>query len=197
MCYPALVAHDLMNPEAGSRVAGRGAGVAMASSSAAWVPVPPVVVHLLDPQFGRPVKSWKFTDREMLTIGRNDDRDIEISDPYVSRNHAELHYFGDHWLLVSHGRNGVVVNNQVVKEATVHGTVTFRLGANGPTLKFDATPARNDNPPTLCYDTALVSPVALFQVDQAKVQKEVEGIAEGNYFQELQRRARELRRRAH
>jgi hypothetical protein len=157
--------------------------------------VPEVVVHLLDPTFGRPVKSWKFTDREMLTIGRNSDRDVEISDPYVSRNHAELHYFGDHWLLVSQGRNGVVIGNQMVKETSVTGSVVFRLGSNGPTLKFETVVARNDNPPTLCFDTALASPVELFQVDQSKVTKEVSEITEGNYFRELQERAKQLRRK--
>jgi hypothetical protein len=153
---------------------------------------PPVAVHLLDPTFERPLKSWRFVQQGVITIGRSDDRDIEISDPYVSRNHAELHYLDNRWVLVAKGRNGVLVHEQAVEQYEAPGDVTFRLGPQGPALRFEISGAAPENSHTLCFDTL---PVNFFGVDRHKVEREVEEIAEGDYFRTLHDKAAGLRRR--
>ncbi len=95
-----------------------------------------VSIQLLDPSSGRPVNSWTFSNQAEITIGRSPDQDVAISDPYVSRNHANLVRRDGGWFLVSLGRNGVVVANQLVKEHDVGQDLVFRLGVEGPTLKF-------------------------------------------------------------
>lgn len=150
-----------------------------------------VAVHLLDPTFDRPVKSWRFADKNIITVGRSDDRDVEISDPYVSRNHAELHFREGQWFLVSRGRNGVIVKNQAIDEVVVTEDVNFRLGPNGPALRFQISSVDHENSRTLCFDTL---PVNFFGIDRRKVQREVEEITDGDYFQTLQERAESLRR---
>src|SRR5262245_23205852 len=98
--------------------------------------VGPVTVQLLDPGSGRSMKSWRFVGQSRITIGRSPDQDVEISDPYVSRQHASLILREGQWVLVSQGRNGIVVANQLVLEYPVDVDVNFRLGAEGPTLRF-------------------------------------------------------------
>jgi len=49
-----------------------------------------VAIHLIDAQSGRPINSWTFAQKEKITIGRSPDQDVELSDPYVSRNHASI-----------------------------------------------------------------------------------------------------------
>src|SRR5689334_9026657 len=89
-----------------------------------------VTVHLLDLSVNRIVKSWAFRGKSVITVGREPARDVEINDPYVSRNHAELQYRDGGWFLLSRGRNGVLVNNRAVEEHPISGDTTFRLGSS-------------------------------------------------------------------
>ena len=153
-----------------------------------------VVVQLLDPTYRRPIKTWKFTDRISITIGRGDDLDVEISDAYVSRIHAELVLRVDQWILVSRGRNGVLVGTQPITELPVAGEVTFRLGSAGPLLRFNNGTDTEENSATFCFAADSI-PLAL--VNEAKVQQEVSQITSDDYFQKLQHKAKELRRQRH
>lgn len=154
-----------------------------------------IVVHLLDPAYQRPAKSWRFSDKSLVTIGRGDDCDVELNDPYVSRLHVELLWNEEGWSLVSRGRNGVTIHGKPVEQSPLLSGEVFRLGTSGPLLKFELATALNaassDNPATLCFDTAQVG---IFLLDPAKIDREVKEIAEGDYFQTLQKKARDLRR---
>lgn len=151
-----------------------------------------VAVHLLDPALGRPLQSWKFAGRESITIGRAEEREVPMSDPYVSRLHAELRHADGRWVLLAHGRHGVLVQNEPVQEMFVAGDVTFRLGTGGPTLRFQPAAGEDANHHTLCYDAA---PLEMFMLDETKLARDVGEIAQADYFQNLQQRAKELRRR--
>jgi pSer/pThr/pTyr-binding forkhead associated (FHA) protein len=150
-----------------------------------------VTVQLLDPSMFRPVKSWTFAGREKITIGRSADQDVELVDPYVSRNHANLVYQDGRWLLISLGRNGVLVANQMVTDFPVGDEVRFRLGTQGPWLRFSAVAEREEAMSTVLIDTL---PTPDFQVDARRLESEVGEIASGDYFQDLQQRARQMRR---
>ena len=156
-------------------------------------------VHLLDSSLGRPIRTWQFTAKELITIGRADECDVQISDPYVSRSHAELRPADGGWLLVSLGRHGVQVQGAVISELSIDGETVFRLGSAGPTLRFNPVAAlvensairQTDNRMTMMFDATLME--NMFELDQNKLQREVEEIADADYFQELQRRAKQLR----
>ena len=152
---------------------------------------PEVTVHLLDLSVNRTVKSWTFCGKALITIGREPDRDVEISDPYVSRNHAELHFRMGNWVLVSRGRNGVMVNNRLIEEQAIVADITFRLGASGPMLRFQPRAAVREDTNTLSHETV---PIELFRVDESKLKKEVSEIADAEYFQQLQQRVKSLRK---
>ena len=72
----------------------------------------------------------------VLTIGRQSSCDIAISDPNVSRQHAEIRPFGDGYILVDLGStNGTKVNGgRVAEHHLVDGD---QLGFGGTTLVFE------------------------------------------------------------
>ena len=158
----------------------------------------PVAVHLMDSALGRPIRTWNFTSKQLITIGRADECDVQISDPYVSRNHAELRAAGGNWSLVSLGRHGVLIQGETITEIPLTAETIFRLGSSGPTLRFDLTApasespaAPSDNRMTMMFDATLVE--NLFELDHSKLDREVSEIADADYFQQLQERAKQLR----
>jgi pSer/pThr/pTyr-binding forkhead associated (FHA) protein len=151
-----------------------------------------VVIQLLDPTQGSTVKTWKFHGKTTISIGRSEERDVEIVDSYVSREHALLQFHGGRWMVVSQGRNGVFVNNRRVEEHPITGDLTFRLGAAGPVLSFKTGIQRDENMATLCFESI---PLPLLAVDESKLEIEVDAISTRDDFQRLQEQARALRRK--
>ena len=149
-----------------------------------------VLLELLDPTYERVVKSWSFAERTVITIGRSDGQDVEVSDVYVSRSHAQLELRDGQWVIVSLGRNGVVCDNKLVTEFALKSGAKFRLGTSGPCLRF-RTSGKTESMHTVCFDTF---PAPLFQIDETKFKEEVGQITEGDYFQSLQDKARQLRK---
>jgi pSer/pThr/pTyr-binding forkhead associated (FHA) protein len=152
-----------------------------------------VAVHLLDSALGRPMRSWEFKNKALITVGRADGQDVMISDPYVSRCHAELRFGDDKWTLVSLGRYGVTIRGEVINEVPIEGETVFQLGSSGPSLRFEPKAEQNDNRMTMMFDSTLAE--NKFEVDRAKLQRDVGEIAEGSYFQELKERAKQLRQK--
>lgn len=151
-----------------------------------------VTVQLLDPSYRQPIKTWTFTERPLITIGRGDTADVLISDAYVSRVHAELAFRDNQWLLISRGRNGVLVGSQMITEAPILGEVTFRLGTTGPSLKFSTLPAPAEAASATLSYTADTNPI--LHLDETKLHAEVAQIASDDYFVRLQQKVKELRR---
>ena len=151
-----------------------------------------VTVQLFDPSSRQPVKTWTFTDKPTITIGRGDTADVLISDAYVSRVHAALTYRDDQWILISRGRNGILIGSKVITETPSLGEATFRLGSAGPSLKFSCISAPAEaTSATLSY-TADTNP--LLHLDETKLRDEVAQIASDDYFVRLQQKVKELRR---
>jgi hypothetical protein len=151
-----------------------------------------VEVQLLDATVGSPIKSWRFQGLPKITIGRADDCTVEILDPHVSRLHVLLAVRDGQWMLNPLGRNGVLVDGHLISEIPVKREITFRLGPLGPSLRFNlVVEAKNDFMQTLCFDP---DTMPFFQLDQSKLQNEVAEIASEDFFQTLQKRAKELRR---
>ncbi len=151
-----------------------------------------VSIHVIDPTTGRPIQSWNFRDKFEITIGRSTDQDVAISDPYVSRSHASFVRGESEWVLLSLGKNGVVVGGQQVKEYSVKKDVTFRLGIEGPTLKFSEAEPNQDNNATYIFNDP-GEPV--FYLDHDRIEREVSDIVEGDFFQNLNDLAKEMRSR--
>lgn len=151
---------------------------------------PEVVFQLLDSVHGVALKTWKFTQKQTISIGRSEDRDVEIVDAYVSRHHASVESRNGSWVLVAHGRNGVYVNGESIEELTVSREVAFRLGSAGPQLVFRTSAPRDETLGTISFDTL---PASVFGVDAARLAADVDGVAGREEFVRLQEQARVLR----
>jgi pSer/pThr/pTyr-binding forkhead associated (FHA) protein len=149
-----------------------------------------VTLHLLDTSVGRSVQVWRINSQPMISIGRAEDCDVTIADPYVSRRHAELERRDGRWWIVSRGRNGVQVDGRKVDQAALADGQTFRLGDTGPVLRFLDSSAVQENSATLYHEA---EKLALFHVDPSKLQQEVRQITESDYFQNLQQKAGKMR----
>jgi pSer/pThr/pTyr-binding forkhead associated (FHA) protein len=149
-----------------------------------------VVLQLLDAFHGGTLKTWKFSNRQSISIGRAEDRDVEIVDAYVSRHHASLEFRQGAWVLVAHGRNGIYVGGEPIQELTVAREVAFRLGSAGPQLVFRTFAPRDESLGTLSFDTL---PASVFGVDAARLAADVESLTGRDEFARLQEQVRALR----
>lgn len=147
-----------------------------------------IALHLLDSAQGHTLQSWRIVDQSTVTIGRSDDNDVVIADPHVSRLHATLVRQDGRWTLVSLGRHGTLVDNRVISEAPLVEGMIFRLGANGPTLRFGTLDIATSRSATLDnIDTEMLS---MLDIDQRRKHQEVEQITDNELFKQLRARLR-------
>lgn len=152
------------------------------------------VIQLLDSEQGHPLRSWPIEDRDQVTIGRAEVNDVVVTDPYVSRAHAYLRYdpVQDQWLLIAVSRQQVICRGKPHGELVLTDGIVFRLGPHGCYLRFDQSAEATDDRKTLSYDPATMP---ILMLDRQRMQREVEAIAESDYFQIL-KQAVHLRRGA-
>jgi hypothetical protein len=75
---------------------------------------------------------------ERVTIGRSRECDVVLSDPNVSRRHAELRREGDGWAVFDLGStNGVKVNRRRVDQALLKPGDIITLGVTDLTFELD------------------------------------------------------------
>jgi pSer/pThr/pTyr-binding forkhead associated (FHA) protein len=149
-----------------------------------------ISIHLLDPSSGTPINSWTFQNKVHISIGRAPDQDVAIGNPYVSRNHANIEHRAGSWLLISTGRNGVIVANEYVKELILENDLQFRMGVEGPTLKFSDRSEKSEFGATIDFPSELCPH---FELDRNSLSRDVQEVEQGEYFQNLQRMAKLLR----
>lgn len=159
-----------------------------------------VQLALIDNATWRPLNHWTFTNKELITIGRGSDQDVSVSDPVVSRSHAVLDFRFGTWHLKSCGRHGVLILDKLITEEEATSGMFFRLGPQGPTLKFSIGSELEDIRST-CNFEEMQQPLESddedeeYELDHEKLEREVNEIAESDYFQQLQRIAAEMRAR--
>jgi pSer/pThr/pTyr-binding forkhead associated (FHA) protein len=75
---------------------------------------------------------------ERVVIGRSRECDVVLSDPNVSRRHAELRSEGDGWTVVDLGStNGIKVNRRRVNSARLEHGDTITLGLTDLTFELE------------------------------------------------------------
>ena len=151
-------------------------------------PPEPITLHLLDSAQGHPVQTWRFRDKTAITLGRQDDSDVVIADAHVSRGHAKLVWQDGDWTLISTGRHGTLVNDRLVAETQLGRETVFRLGANGPMLRFES--GMRESRPSETIDSIQPDLIAMLEIDRDRQQQEADDIAGNSLFKELQERVR-------
>jgi pSer/pThr/pTyr-binding forkhead associated (FHA) protein len=150
-------------------------------------------IHLLDSSQGHVIQTWRFRDQAVITIGRSDDSDVVIADPHVSRTHVKLEWRDGGWTLNSSGRHGTLVNDHLVAETQLGQQTTFRLGAHGPTLRFEQGVA--ERRPSETIDSIQPDLIAMLEIDEERTLQEADDIAAGLLFRELEEKVRRVRGR--
>jgi pSer/pThr/pTyr-binding forkhead associated (FHA) protein len=154
-----------------------------------------VTLLLLDSAQGHPIQTWRFSDHSEITIGREPGNSVVIADPHVSRIHARLVAFEGAWTLISMGRHGTLVNDRLIADFELRSQTIFRLGPNGPSLRFETGANRQSYGETL--ENINPETFAHLEVDEQRKQQEVEQIAGGALFEDLLEQSRRLRSERH
>ncbi len=139
------------------------------------------------------MQTWRFRTESLVRIGRSEQNEVVIGDPYASRFHCELRFQGEHWDLVNLGRHGTMVRGERVETMTIdHGTV-FQLGPTGPSFRFETGHEIPSSQATSIYSGVPAMGEGL-RIDEANTEEQVEQIAETPYFQHLKKFSEDLQR---
>ncbi|HEY6425486.1 MAG TPA: FHA domain-containing protein [Pseudonocardiaceae bacterium] len=92
-------------------------------------------------------RRWVVTPDGSATIGRDDDADIQIVDPRISRRHAVVESTSDGWVLTDHSRNGVFLGAQRVRRLLISAPMEVLLGEpdNGIVLTLSSPDRHADS----------------------------------------------------
>ena len=125
-----------------------------------------ITLDLIDPALGRTMQSWQFREQSLIRIGRSNQNDVVIRDPYASRFHAELRFQNGRWELENLGRHGILIKGEKIKSAPLEDGTVFQLGAPGPSLRFQVFDTVSDGKTTGTH-TSLPEFGAVIQIDEA------------------------------
>jgi len=110
-------------------------GATMVYKPAAPLPQPTEAASAVELGVQREVAvlSWngqrREVDKRSVVIGRSKEADIQVTDPNVSRRHAELRQEGaTYWLVDLDSTNGIEVGGKRVKELALTDGVRFTVG---------------------------------------------------------------------
>ena len=129
----------------------------------------------------------------MIRIGRSDDNDIALGDPQVSRYHAEVRSHGNAWELISMGRHGTFIADDVVETATLEDGAILQLGPTGPKLRFLLARPQHEEETTIIRNGPALS--EMLQLDRGRVEQEAREIVDSPSFRRVQDLAGELRKK--
>lgn len=145
-----------------------------------------VALCLLDGPTGRALQKWTFDDRSVIRIGRSPENDVVIADQFVSRDHVCLSLDGGTWVLTVLSQQGVfcgsrkVFNLRLGPEAA--NGFLFRLGSNGPHLRFELVSEGELDESTVYHDAGQQP---ILRLDRERLRREVGEICDGDFFQKL------------
>ena len=79
-----------------------------------------------------------FEQDQTVRIGRSTDNDVVVSDPTVSRQHAQLAWSPDGWVFEGLGRAGTFLRGGAVTRLVVAGPVELTLASpHGPMVRLE------------------------------------------------------------
>lgn len=129
---------------------------------------------------------------QLVTIGRASDNVISLTEPRVSRLHAELILREGQWILQSHGRNGTWIQGTRVEKAEMSNLSIFQLGSSGPTLQILIQETATDTR-TATLENFQASDFEFLEFDRDQLADEVTRIVETDAFRQLQSQSQQRR----
>ncbi len=153
-----------------------------------------VFLELLDPMRGHAIQSWQFSKQSLIRIGRSNDNDITLGDPQVSRLHVELHLRAKGWELVSNGRHGTLVADELVEQWPLQDGTILQLGPSGPKLRFRQSRLAGQDESTITMMRPGLAIREILQLDEQRTDEQVREIVETPSFRRVRELARKLRK---
>jgi hypothetical protein len=87
-------------------------------------------------------KAYFSLDKPVINIGRHSENDLVLSDPRVSRHHAQLRAIRDHFVIFDVGSTGgLFLNGRQITQATLHAGDVIRIGTVNLIYNQEATNA--------------------------------------------------------
>ena len=150
-------------------------------------------IQLLDMTGEQVTAEWVYSSwvTALVRVGRAQDNDVIIADRYVSRYHAEIAFESGRWTLACVGRHGILragvrVDGPCAMEVGSHD---FQIPGTSVTLRAlvydDSLAAAVEDPEMTTMVAPLTAPEIVFRVDRNDIQRAVEEIEEGDFFQSL------------
>lgn len=149
-----------------------------------------LILYMLDSAHGHPLQFWSFESRDLVRIGRAIDNDVIVSHPCVSRAHAYVSLEHGEWLVSALSEQGIFHLDRKVPQLRLEQGFVFRLGPNGPSLRFASSAVDPEEAATVNLDQ---EPLFSLSLDRAKLAEDVNRITEGEYFQRLRASLGKLR----
>lgn len=88
------------------------------------------------------VKTYFSLDKSVINIGRHSENDLVLSDPHISRHHAQLRAIKDHFVIFDVGSTGgLFLNGRRIAQATLHAGDVIRIGTINLIYNQEATNA--------------------------------------------------------
>ena len=152
-----------------------------------------IVLELLDSATGVPLQKCSFTETQRIVIGRSDECDLVIANPYVSRTHAYLERDTEGWQVVAISSQQLMIDGQRKQSSRLREGDVFRLGTQGCDLKFREAHAQSKQ--VNWNQTMMFNPEScpILQLDKDQLQREVAEIENDQYFQNLSETLQKLR----
>ena len=152
-----------------------------------------IVLELLDSASGVPLQKWSFPETQRIVIGRSDECDLVMANPYISRSHAYLERDAEGWQVVAISSQQLMIDGQKKQASRLREGDVFRLGAQGCDLKFREAQAQSKQ--VNWNQTMMFNPEScpILQLDKDQLQREVAEIENDQYFQNLSETLQKLR----
>jgi hypothetical protein len=149
-----------------------------------------LVLYLLETEAGPPRHYWSFSGESLINVGRSIDNEVVIPSPCVSRGHAYLIHEAGGWSAAAISPLGICHQGRRVDRLTLQPGTVFRLGPNGPFLRFES-PAFGDSE----VETVQPGPGSDpgLTLDHAQLRRDVHEVAATAFFEDLSRRVEGLR----
>lgn len=100
-----------------------------------------ITLTLLHPLQSIPVRSWTFTQDDVIRIGRSLKNHVVLYSAVVSRYHVEIRHQDHTWVVVNLGINGTYIDGQPITEVPLVDGQLIHLAMSGPRILLNIQPS--------------------------------------------------------
>lgn len=103
-----------------------------------------ITLTLLHPLQSIPVRSWTFSQDDVIRIGRSLKNHVVLYSAVVSRYHVEIRQQDHTWVVVNLGINGTYIDGQPITEVQLVDGQVIHLAMSGPRILLNIQPSTTE-----------------------------------------------------